>query len=190
MKNNPEEQILINNILQGGREAEKSFSLLMQMHGPALYRQIYRMMKNEMLAKDVLQNVYIKIWTGIAQFRGDASFFSWSYRIAYNESLNELKKEKNRFSYDLNEAIVSFLPSHQFGNQISEIQMSNWLNEAIQSLPEKQAMVFQMKYFDDLKFSEIAKITNISEGGLKANYHHATQKIESFLKSKLNFIQH
>ncbi len=179
---------LVEQILQGV-QAEKAYTLLMARYGKLLYSKLIRLLKNEDQAKDVLQNVYIKIWTQLSSFRNDASFYTWAYRIAHNEGLNELAKNKRKHTNQLTFSSIQFQDSTSFKMNVTEQEVSEWLHEAISTLPEKQALVFNLKYFEELKFSEISKITNTSEGALKANYHHASQKIETFLKEKLNLIQ-
>ena len=132
-------------------------------------------------ADDITQDVFIKVWNNIESFREDSKLYTWIYRIATNESLNFLAKKKRRF----------FLPIHDVANELigkldqsqdftgDEIAMK--LQKALLQLPDKQRLVFNMKYFDEMKFSEIAEITGTSEGALKASYHHAVKKIENIL---------
>lgn len=133
-------------------------------------------------ADDLVQDVFIKVWNNIHKFREDSSLYTWIYRIATNECLNFLKKKRNRF----------FLPIHDVAEELSskldesshisgdEIQMK--LQRALLKLPDKQRLVFNMKYFDEMKFKEIAAITKTSEGALKASYHLAVKKIEENIK--------
>ncbi len=134
-------------------------------------------------ADDLVQEVFVKVWKNIDDFREDAQLFTWVYRIATNECLNFLRKKKNRF----------FIPIHDVQHELSrkldsssyvdgdEIQIK--LQKALLKLPDKQRLVFNMKYFDELKYEEIAEITETSVGSLKASYHHAVKKIEESLKS-------
>lgn len=190
MEQHPEDSLLIENILRGGAQAEKAFTSLTLKYGRSLYVQIFRMLGNEEQTKDVLQNVFVKIWTQITSFKGESALYSWMYRIARNETLNFIQKEKLRTHLSLEHASIQFIPGNELSAHYSEEQISELLNHAIDTLPDKQAMVFQLKYFEDLKFSEIAERTGTSEGALKASYHHATQKIELFLKNKLNHSIH
>lgn len=119
-------------------------------------------------------------------FQGDAAFYTWAYRIAKNETLNYLKREKSDRKNSLDESILEVDASLSSGINLGADAISNMLLEAIEELPEKQALVFQLRYFEDLSYKEIAEKLNMSEGGLKANFHHARQKIELFLKGKLN----
>lgn len=187
MLNTINEDVLIAQI-KDGYEAEKAFTKLMSRYGKMLFAQLIRMLKDEDNAKDVLQNVYLKIWTQLPAFRQESSFFTWAFRIARNEALNELTKNKKRTSDSIEFNNIQVADTSFFGTAVSAEELSNWLNEAISTLPEKQSLVFQLKYFDKLKFSEIAELTQTSEGALKASYHHASQKIELFLRNKLNHI--
>ncbi|MES2798852.1 MAG: sigma-70 family RNA polymerase sigma factor [Bacteroidota bacterium] len=186
MEQHPEDQILINDILRGGSQAETAFTSLTVKYGRSLYVQIFRILGNEEQTKDVLQNVFVKIWTQISKFKGDAALYSWMYRIARNETLSFIQKEKLRTHLPLDAITVGFVAESNLSEHYTESDISQLLEQAIESLPEKQALVFQLKYFDDLKYSEIAAMIGTSEGALKASYHHATQKIELFLKNKLN----
>jgi RNA polymerase sigma-70 factor (ECF subfamily) len=133
-------------------------------------------------ADDLVQEVFVKVWKHIKNFRQDAQLYTWIYRIATNECLNFLRKKKNRF----------FLPIHDVQNELSEkLDSSHYidgdeiqliLQKALLKLPDKQRLVFNMKYFDEMKYEEISEITGTSVGSLKANYHHAVKKIETFLK--------
>ena len=134
-------------------------------------------------ADDLVQDVFIKVWKHVGNFREDAQLYTWIYRIATNECLNFLRKKKNKF----------FLPIHDVQHELSEkLNASDYidgdeiqlkLQKALLKLPNKQRLVFNMKYFDDMKYEEISEITETTVGSLKANYHHAVKKIEAFLKN-------
>lgn len=137
-------------------------------------------------ADDIVQEVFIKVYKNIGKFREDAQLFTWIYRIATNECLTFLNKKKRRFflpigdvEAELNNKLDS--SSNMDGN---EIQIK--LQKALLKLPAKQRLVFNMKYYDDMKYEEIANITETSVGALKASYHHAVKKIEELLKMELN----
>lgn len=132
---------------------------------------------------DLVQNTFIRVWNNLEKFRADSSLYTWIYRIATNECLNFLKKKKKRF----------FLPIHDTENDLSEkLESSEFidgdevelkLQKALLKLPDKQRLVFNMKYFDEMKYEQIAEITGTSVGSLKANYHHAVKKIEEFVNN-------
>jgi len=134
-------------------------------------------------ADDLVQEVFVKVWQNLHNFREDAQLFTWIYRIATNECLNFLRKKKNRFFipiHDIQNELTKKLDSSPYING-DEIQMK--LQKALLKLPDKQRLVFNMKYYDELKYEEIAEITDTSVGSLKASYHHAVKKIEEFLKT-------
>jgi len=132
-------------------------------------------------ADDLVQEVFIKVWKNIDGFREDALLYTWIYRIATNECLNFLRKKRNKY----------FLPIHDIEGELTQKLKSNIdldgdviqlkLQQALLKLPDKQRLVFNMKYFDDMKYEDIAKITGTSVGSLKASYHHAVKKIEEYL---------
>jgi len=139
-------------------------------------------------ADDVLQNSLIKIWNGIDSFRAESSLFTWLYRIATNECLNFLSKKRRRFFLpigDVEGELMEKLESNSdyvtSGGELSGEQIQLKLQKALLKLPDKQRLVFNMKYFDDMKYDEIAAITGTSVGALKASYHLAVKKIENFL---------
>lgn len=181
-----EENEILQLFKEGGSAAERAFEAITTQYGDLLYRQIRAITRNHEYTNDVLQNVFIKVFQNLANFKGESSLYTWLYRIARNETLNFLEKEKRRVGVDLDEPVMEIIAGHNSLDGISEDNISVWLQQAIDELPEKQAIVFQLKYFEDLKYGEISKRLNTSEGALKANYHHARQKIEEFLKSKLN----
>ncbi|MGV3631258.1 MAG: RNA polymerase sigma factor [Bacteroidota bacterium] len=171
---------------QDKRHAEKVFSLLMQKYAEPLYYQIRKITRNHEETNDVLQNVWIKVWKNLDDFKQESSLFTWLFRIARNESLNFLEKEKRHRSIDADDAFIEILAGHHVLDNFSEDEVQASLLKAIASLPEKQALVFNLKFFDDLKYSEISQQLNTSEGALKASYHIAVQKIQEILLRELN----
>ncbi|MCK5703831.1 MAG: sigma-70 family RNA polymerase sigma factor, partial [Cyclobacteriaceae bacterium] len=159
------------------------FNLLVRKYQQKMYWHIRKMVIDHDDADDLVQEVFVKVWKHIGNFREDAQLYTWIYRIATNECLNFLRKKRIRL----------FLPIHDVQNELAEkldsspyidgdeIQLK--LQKALLKLPNKQRMVFNMKYFDEMKYEEISEITGTSVGSLKANYHHAVKKIEKFLKS-------
>jgi RNA polymerase sigma-70 factor (ECF subfamily) len=189
MQNPSEDKELVLKLLQGGQVAEIAFQEFALRYGKVIYAQIFRMVRNQDQSKDVVQNVFMKIWTNLPSFREDSSLYTWVYRITRNETLNFLQKEKVRSTISLDAPIVTILPGTNHFEEISPEMISELLMKAIDSLPEKQALVFQLKYFEELKYSEISERIGTSEGALKANYHHAVQKIEEFLRNELNHLR-
>ena len=137
-------------------------------------------------ADDIVQEVFIKVYKNIGKFREDAQLFTWIYRIATNECLTFLNKKKRRFFLPIGDVEAELNSKLDSSSNIDgdEIQMK--LQKALLKLPDKQRLVFNMKYYDDMKYEEIANITETSVGALKASYHHAVKKIEELLKMELN----
>ena len=158
-----------------------AFQKLVQQYQRPLYNHIRNIVLNHDDTDDVLQNTFIKIFQYLNGFKGDSKLFSWMYRIATNESItfiNNKAKRNGTTSEAMQSKIVNNLQSENYfdGN---EIQIK--LQKAIAGLPEKQQLVFKMKYFEELKYEEISEILGTSVGGLKASYHHAVKKIEEFM---------
>jgi len=133
-------------------------------------------------ADDLVQDVFVKIWKNLEKFREDSSLYTWIYRIATNECLNFLKKKKNRFFLPIGDVAEELTGKIDAGADMSGDEIQLKLQKALVKLPDKQRLVFNMKYFDDMKFDEISKITKTSVGALKASYHLAVKKIERNLK--------
>jgi RNA polymerase sigma-70 factor (ECF subfamily) len=138
-------------------------------------------------ADDLTQEVFIKIHKAIGNFREDAELFTWIYRIATNECLTFLKKKRRRFFLPLEDVGKELSLKIDSSAGISEDEIQKKLQKALLTLPDKQRLVFNMKYFDDLSYEVISEITGTSVGALKASYHHAVKKIEVYLTQQLNF---
>ena len=159
----------------------QAFQRLMQDYQKPLYNHVRNIVLNHDDANDVLQNTFVKIFQNLKNFKGDSKLFTWMYRIATNEALtflNQKAKKSGISSVELqNKAIENLKADIYFDGD--EIQIK--LQKAIALLPEKQQLVFKMKYFEDLKYEEISEILGTSVGALKASYHHAVKKIEAFV---------
>jgi len=159
-----------------------AFEKLVKTYQERLYHHIRKMVISHEDTDDILQNTFIKVWKSIGNFRGDSSLYTWLYRIATNETITFLnsKKKKNFLPVnDINDYLMDNLVTDPWFDG-DAIQMK--LQEAIIKLPEKQRIVFNMKYFDEMKYDDMSKILNTSVGALKASYHHAVKKIEQYLK--------
>jgi len=169
--------------LQNTDTKEQAFRKLVTTYKERLYWHIRKIVISHDDADDVLQNTFIKIFRGIDNFKQESQLFSWMYRIATNESIsfiNKRAKEKNVDISDYHQHLTSNLSSDSMfsGDDIELI-----LQKAIKTLPTKQQLVFNMKYFDNLKYKQIAEILETSEGALKASYFHAVRKVEQFVKN-------
>lgn len=158
-----------------------AFNLLVRQYQGRLYGFIRRMVTDHDEAQDVLQNTFVKVWHGLDKFRADSKLYSWLYRIAHNECLNHLRNLK-RGLFTSHESVMERLTttldsSEHFSGDIIQRK----LQKAIMRLPDKQRAVFNMKYFDELKYEEISTITGTSVGALKSSYHIAVKKIEAWL---------
>lgn len=159
----------------------KAFEQIVRQYSEPLYWQIRRIVLNHEDANDVLQNTFIKAWTAIDTFQGDAKIGTWLSRIAINESLDFLRRNSRVVSSadeDLSVANSLMADSYFDGTETEAL-----LQEAIASLPDVQRTVFQLRYFEDMKYSEISEILHTTEGALKASYHIAVKKISEFFKA-------
>lgn len=167
--------------LQDPKSKETAFRELLSLYKERLYWHIRKIVISHDDADDVLQNTFIKVYRSIDKFKGDSKLYSWLYRIATNESITHINRNAKRLQITNEEhqdlAINNLTADVYFEGD--DIQLK--LQKAIASLPQKQQLVFNMKYFDDLKYKEIAEILETSEGALKASYHIAVKKIEAFL---------
>lgn len=158
----------------------EAFGEMMRLYSEPLYRHIRRMVQSHEDTDDLLQNTFLKAWQNIDNFRGDARLSTWLYKIAINESLTFLEKEKKRNSVSLDDSEASAAHTLTADSNIDGDELAEMLRRAVSTLPEKQRLVFNMKYFDDMKYEQISEILGTSVGALKASYHLATKRIEHF----------
>ena len=160
---------------------DQVFTSIVKKYQERIYWQIRRMVVNHHDADDVMQNVFIKAWNGLDNFREDSQLFTWLYRIAVNESLSFLEKQKRRESVSFDEVSESIQQKLHSEPGFDE-QKAVWkLQLAIQQLPDKQKLVFNLRYFEELTYEEMSEILDTSVGALKASYHHAVKKIEDYI---------
>lgn len=175
------DEILLVQRLQDEKTQKDAFSVLVKKYSEQLYWQIRKIVIAHDDANDVLQNTFIKIWTNIDNFRGDSKLLTWLYKIAINESITFINKQRQQQNIALDDE-ENFLASKLEGDSYfdgDEAQLL--LQKAILTLPEKQRIVFNMKYFDEMKYEDMSAVLDTSVGALKASYHHAVKKIEDFL---------
>jgi len=165
---------------------EQAFRVLIKEYKERLYWHIRKIVISHDDTDDVLQNTFIKVFRGIDNFKQDSKLYSWMYRIATNESItfiNKRARERNTDISEIRQELVTSLSSdHWFTGD--EIQLI--LQKAIATLPEKQQLVFNMKYFDSMKYDDMSKVLDTSVGALKASYFHAVKKIEKYIKTSTN----
>lgn len=173
--------------LQENKNPDRAFNELVNLHKERLYWHIRNMVKNHEDANDLLQNTFIKVFRYIHNFKGESKLYTWMYRIATNETITFLNKKAKKLkltNQELQEFLVTNIESDPYfdGDRIQLL-----LQKAIATLPDKQQQVFNMKYFQELKYKEIAEILEVSEGALKSNYHHAVKKVEKYLEENQTF---
>ncbi|MBO9729307.1 MAG: sigma-70 family RNA polymerase sigma factor [Chitinophaga sp.] len=161
---------------------EKGFTLIIEKYQERLYWHIRRMVMDHDDANDVLQNVFIKVWKNLENFREDAQLYTWLYKIATNESLTFLEQQKRKTSISLSEVETGLSNKLRADPQFDANKLEWKLQRAILSLPDKQRIVFNLRYYDEMPYEEMSKVLETSEGALKASYHHAVKKIEEFIR--------
>lgn len=160
---------------------ERAYTSLIKKYQEKLYWHIRRMVIDHDDANDVLQNVLIRVWNGLANFREDSGLYTWLYRIATNECLTFLEQLKKRSAVSLND-MESGLSNKIRADKHFDGNKAEWkLQLAIQQLPEKQRLVFGLRYYDEMPYEHMSKVLETSEGALKASYHHAVKKVEEYM---------
>lgn len=170
--------------LQNPVKKEQAFRQLISEYKERLYWHIRKIVISHDDADDVLQNTFIKIFKGINNFNQDSKLYSWMYRIATNESITFINKRAKQRNVDISEMKQDLITNLQSDEWFNGDEIQRLLQEAVSKLPNKQQLVFNMKYFDNMKYSEISDILQTSVGGLKASYYHAVKKIEHYLIKK------
>jgi RNA polymerase sigma-70 factor (ECF subfamily) len=160
-----------------------AFNQLTRIYQQKVYWHIRKMVIDHDDANDLTQETFIKIWKALDDFKGNSQLFTWIYRIATNECLNHLAKKRRRFFLPLNDITEELSNKIDDSNLISGDEIQFKLQKALLILPDKQRLVFNMKYYDELKYEEISEITGTSVGALKASYHLAVKKVEEHLKN-------
>jgi RNA polymerase sigma-70 factor (ECF subfamily) len=173
--------------LSNPKTQEKAFSELVRLYQERLYWHIRKMVLSHEDTNDVLQNTFLKAWNGLEGFRGESQLSTWLYRIATNEALTFLTSKHNRASLQSIDYENDMLQNLTADNYFDGDEVQILLQKAILKLPEKQRIVFNMKYFDDITYEEMGKILGTSVGALKASYHHAVKKITDFVEKQDKF---
>ena len=162
---------------------EKAFTTIIKKYQEKLYWHLRRMVVEHEDANDVLQNVLIRVWNGLENFREDSQLYTWLYRVATNECLTFLEQQKKRASVSLSDVESGLVNKIKADRDFDGNKLEWKLQLAIQQLPEKQRIVFQLRYYDEMPYEQMSKVLETSEGALKASYHHAVKKIEEYIKN-------
>lgn len=164
---------------------EEAFRHIVKKYGERLYWHIRRFVYDHDETDDILQDVYLKIWKGLPDFRGESELYTWFYRIATNQAINAVKKLRLRCFITLDSIEHIFAKRIESNIQTGGDQIQTILHKAISTLPEKQKLVFCLRYFDELSYEAIAEITDTTVGALKASYHHAYNKIKLYIQTNV-----
>jgi RNA polymerase sigma factor (sigma-70 family) len=161
-----------------------AFNLLVRQYQKRLYWHIRKILLNHDDTDDVLQNVFIRVWRNLNGFKGESQLYTWLYRIATNESITFLNQKKKRAGIPLDDVSAFLANNLESDSYYKGDEIQTLLQKAILTLPDKQRIVFNMKYFDEMKYEEMSEVLETSVGALKASYHHAVKKIEEYLSSR------
>lgn len=159
-----------------------AFNLIVRKYQERIYWHIRKIVISHDDADDVIQNTFLKVWTGLDGFREDSQLFTWLYRIATNESLTHLKKKRAKLHVHLDDVEQHLSRTLESDPHINGEAIQIKLQKAILTLPEKQRLVFNMKYFEEMKYEDMSEVLGTSVGALKASFHHAVKKIEKFME--------
>jgi RNA polymerase sigma factor (sigma-70 family) len=168
---------------QDEKTRNEAFNLLLKKYQQKIYWHVRRMVINHDDADDLVQDVFIKVWKNLPGFRSDAQLYTWMYRIATNECITFLNKKKQKNNIPLDDVSYELAESLSDSTYLSGDKVQLKLQQALLTLPDKQRLVFNMKYYDDMKYEEISDVLGTSVGALKASFHLAVKKIEAHLLS-------
>ncbi len=180
MQDHSDQELLV--LFRNPSQKNYAFNLIVKKYQERLYWHIRKMIIVHDDADDLLQNTFLKVWKGLENFREESQLYTWLYRIATNEALSFLKEKRKKYFLplvDVERELSSNLESDSYFDG-DELQLR--LQKAILKLPEKQRLVFNMRYFDEMTYEDMSKILDTSVGALKASYHHASKKIEKYVK--------
>ncbi|MGD9976693.1 MAG: RNA polymerase sigma factor [Bacteroidales bacterium] len=180
MNNYSDKELL--EMFRDGNTRNYAFNLLMRKYQERLYWHIRKIVISHDDTDDVIQNTFLKVWGGLESFREDSQLFTWLYRIATNEALTFLKKKKTKYLLPLVDVEQQLGKTLEMDSYINGDELQLKLQKAVLKLPEKQRVVFNMKYFDEMKYEDISNILGTTVGALKASFHHAVKKIEKYME--------
>ncbi len=183
--NSPYNESEVLKLLQNADTQRKGFELIVSQYSEQLYWQIRRLVLSHEDANDLLQNTFIKAWVNIDSFRGESKLSTWLYRIALNECLTFLNKQRTVQLVSIDSDDTPFAQQLESDPYFSSDHIQLLFQKALLTLPEKQRMVFNLKYFQEMKYEDMSQIFGTSVGALKASYHHAVKKIAKFLEGEV-----
>ncbi len=160
---------------------ESSFTLIIKKYQEKLYWHVRRLVVDHEDANDVLQNMFVKVWNALDNFREDSQLYTWMYRIATNESLTFIAQKKKKSAISISDEDTGISNKLKADEHFDANKLEWKLQVAIQQLPEKQRVVFNLRYYDEMPYETMSRVLETSEGALKASYHHAVKKIENFI---------
>jgi RNA polymerase sigma factor (sigma-70 family) len=158
-----------------------AFNLLVKKYQQRLYWHVRRMVIDHDDANDLVQNIFIKVWKNLSGFRADSQLYTWLYRIATNECISHLNNKRTKFFLPLADVESELSTKLNSDSLFSGDTIQRKLQQAVLKLPQQQRIIFNMKYFDHMKYEEISEVLGVTVGALKASYHHAVKKIEKYL---------
>ncbi|MCD6366367.1 MAG: RNA polymerase sigma factor [Bacteroidales bacterium] len=167
-------------------QKEKGFSLLLKKYEKQIYWHVRHMVVIHEDTDDLVQDIFLKIWKNLKKFKGDSDLYTWIYRIATNETLSYINKKKKKYFSSIEENLEAITSSPSDTNSMSGEEIQQRLQRAMISLPPQQRTVFELKYFQEMKYEDMAKILEVTTGALKASYHHAVKKIKENVQVELN----
>lgn len=179
MTEHPDQEIL--DLCRQADSGNYGFNLLVRKYQERVYMHIRRLVIDHSDADDITQDTFIKVWKNLEKFRSDSSLFTWIYRIATNEALSFLQKKKRKYLFTSIDYNTKLSKNLEDDNYYSGNEVQKKLQSALLTLPDKQRLVFNMKYYDELKYEEMSEILGTSTGALKASYHIAVKKIKKFI---------
>jgi RNA polymerase sigma factor (sigma-70 family) len=180
MTNRTEENILL--LLQNASTTERGFRLLMEQYQEQLYWVVRRLINDHDDANDVIQNCFIKVFRSIHTFEGKSKLYTWLYRIATNEAITFLNQKNRKATSSIDNGESPVVDTLQADASVNGDELQVELQKAIFQLPDKQRIVFNMRYFDEMGYEEMSEVLDTSVGALKASYHHAVKKIENYFR--------
>ena len=167
-------------LMQNPKTLERGFRLLMETHQERLYWQVRRLLNDHEDANDVLQNALVKVFRNIGQFEGKSGLYTWLYRIVTNEAITFLNQRKRRSSTSIDDANINLANRLQADSFFDGDEAQIRLKQALETLPDRQKEVFNLRYYEEMGYEEMSQLLNTSVGALKASFHHAVKKVEQF----------